>query len=485
MISLFGLFSLPLFLTSTSAVSIALALAVGAAAYTALAAVGPLDKVTSRVPVWTLLPVPPISAAIGLYALHNLHFFSYLFTLGLSFVFFHFWFVTPLSVYSHLTDDFDPQPPYPSISVVIPAYNEAGYITDTIESVVRADYPERKKQVIVVDDGSTDATFREAAAYAEDRDEVLVLSKENEGKYSALNLGFEYATGEYIVNIDADSQIRPNALKEIVTPFEHDERIGAVAGYAIVQNRNKLLTAIQSLEYTCGMSIDRKMYHLFGSVPVIPGCLGAFRRDALAAVGNYSSDTITEDFDVTLELLKTGYEVRTNVDAKVSTEAPDTFRDLYKQRLRWYRGYFMNVRKHGDILRHPEYGMVHTLAYPYTLLRALISPVIISLLPLTLLIAYLSGWLANSLSLLIVFMAGQAITGALGLVLADDDVRFAALTPFLTIGYLHFDTAILVKSFVDVFTESDIEWTSPTRTKHRDSEREDERESPELLSESE
>lgn len=379
---------------------------------------------------------------------------------------FSYWLVLLVAVYHEATgrDEFEPSPPYESLTVLVPAYNEEGYIGRTIESLLRAEYPDAKKQVFVIDDGSTDGTYQEAKEY--ESDVVSVFRKDNGGKYSALNYGLMFAESEYVVTIDADSIVAKDALKRIVAPFDADPDIGAVASNVKIINRTNLVTRCQSLEYIFGINIYRRVFDHFGIVPIVPGCLGGFRRDVLEEVSAYDPETLTEDFDATMKVLLAGYEVRVS-DALVYTEAPDTWKDLYNQRLRWYRGNYMTVFKHLGRLSDPGTGYLHRLFLFLRVIEMFFLPVagwvILGVITYLLLVE-------SAIQLLVLFVFFTSIVvviNALAIQIEQEDLRHIAYAPLFVIGYKHFHDLVMLKSLVDVLGDREMGWTSASRVRQR------------------
>ena len=195
---------------------------------------------------------------------------------------------------------------WPSIAVIIPAYNEEKVICKTIESVLttsRKDF-----EVIVIDDGSRDSTADTARrTFAEDP-RVKVFVKPNGGKATAANFGLNQTDAEVVICIDADTVLSNDAIPLIVRHFA-DIRVGAVAGTAVVGNQINLLTQFQAIEYAIGQYLDRRAFALFNAIGVVPGAIGAWRREALLAVGGYSSETLAEDADATFAIINAGWKV--------------------------------------------------------------------------------------------------------------------------------------------------------------------------------
>ncbi len=396
----------------------------------------------------------------------------YLFVPALALIIYNVWPVLLFALYQDHWGSLSatPSDPLPTLSVLIPAYNEVGYVGRCIEAVLDADYPREKLELIVIDDGSTDRTYQEAAACAE-HDSVRLFHKRNGGKFSALNYGLYFATGEMIVAIDADSRVAGDALKKIVAPMQADSAIGAVAGDIHVGNRSNLLTHTQFLEYLVSINVNRRMYDVLRVVPVIPGCLGAFRRSALEDIGGYDPDTLTEDFDLTIQLLKTGYEVRMS-PALADTEAPSSWRDLYMQRIRWYRGNLETVWKHADVFLDPSYGYLHSFAFPVRLLSMVSGPLITILVVTSIILNVLTGELGGLLVAFAAFLVLEVLASILGLLISEQPLRYALLVPCRATVYKVFNDAVALKALFDVVSGADVTWTSPDRAQGPNGQRE-------------
>lgn len=246
-----------------------------------------------------------------------------------------------------------------SVSVVIAAYNEEKVVVKTVRSVLEADTPLR--EVIVVDDGSTDGTLSVLRQGFGEDPRVVVLSKENGGKASALNYAIEKATGELLFAIDADTVVEPAAIRLLAAHFG-DPKVAAVAGNVEVGNIDNLLTLWQSIEYTTSQNLDRKAYARLNAITVVPGAIGMWRRSAVAEVGGYSSDTQAEDMDLTWKLRRAGFKLETEPRAKAFTEAPESFRSFFRQRSRWAFGTLQCLWKHRGALG--RYGWFGRFALP-------------------------------------------------------------------------------------------------------------------------
>jgi cellulose synthase/poly-beta-1,6-N-acetylglucosamine synthase-like glycosyltransferase/peptidoglycan/xylan/chitin deacetylase (PgdA/CDA1 family) len=243
-------------------------------------------------------------------------------------------------------------PPYrPDVTVLIPAYNEEDVILRTIGSVLDSTYDRLK--VLVIDDGSTDATYRVVQDRYGNDPSVKIVTKPNGGKWRASNLAFDYIDTEVVVAIDADTVIAPDAIGRLVQPLR-DPKVGAVAGKIVVGNPGTLLAKLEKLEYSVAQNIDRQAYESFNAIMVVPGAFGAWRAEAVRACGLYSGDTLAEDTDLTISMLERGYRVKSVSSAYAFTEAPATLGPLMKQRLRWSIGMMQSAWKHRRTIRDGE-----------------------------------------------------------------------------------------------------------------------------------
>ncbi len=258
----------------------------------------------------------------------------------------------------------------PRASVIVPAFNEERVLEGTVASLLASDHPDF--EILLVDDGSTDATADLARALAARHPAVRALIQpRNGGKSAALNAGIAVATGAHVVTVDADTLLHPTALRRLCAPLLHPG-IDAVASNVKVGNRLRWINTWQSLEYVVGLNLNRRAQAALGCITTIPGAACAFRKAALADVGGFSSDTVVEDTDLTLALLEAGKRVVFQPAAVAYTESPDTVAGLFRQRTRWARGYLQCLVKHrrsflrGGVLGWfgmPDLLFVNVLAY--------------------------------------------------------------------------------------------------------------------------
>jgi len=214
------------------------------------------------------------------------------------------------------------------------------------------EYPEY--EVVVVDDGSKDDTLARAVKWEGRRGpvEVKVVTKRNGGKASALNAGIAASKHPFILCMDADSTLHPKTLLRAVEHFG-DPSVGAVAGNVKVENRGKIITRLQALEYIEGLNMPRRAQGFVAAVNIVPGPVGMFRRGALEEVGGYDTDTFAEDADLTLKLISEGWRVVYEDAAIAWSEAPERWIDLVQQRYRWTRGILQAIRKRKRLFLRP------------------------------------------------------------------------------------------------------------------------------------
>ena len=263
----------------------------------------------------------------------------------------------------------------PKVAVLIPAYNEEKVIERTIQGALDSDYPNLR--VIVIDDGSKDRTLevaRRAFAAEEADGRVIILAKPNGGKAEALNYGLEHiGDAELFVGIDADTIIAPDAISRMVPHFLNP-KVGAIAGNAKVGNRVNLWTRWQALEYITSQNFERRALNTMGAVSVVPGAIGAWRASVVREAGGYHVDTVAEDADLTMAILRNGHRVEYEDRALAFTEAPTNANALMRQRFRWSFGILQAIFKHRDVFARK--GALGFVALPNILIFQILLPLV-------------------------------------------------------------------------------------------------------------
>ncbi|RST74209.1 glycosyltransferase [Siminovitchia acidinfaciens] len=282
----------------------------------------------------------------------------------------------------------------PFVSVIIAAYNEEKVIGKTIESILKSNYP--NLEVIVINDGSKDQTSLVVSREYEANKKVLLYHKKNGGKASAINLGIRKAKGDILVAIDADTIVPPDTISKLIRHFA-DENIAAVSGNVRVGNKKNLLTTWQHIEYVTGFNLEKRGFATLNCVPVVPGALGAWRKQVVKELGYFTNDTLAEDTDMTLKILRQGYKVVIDERAYAYTEAPKTIRDFLKQRFRWSFGTLQCFWKHKKEFGRIKHKSLGFIALPNILLFQFIVPFFAPLIDLLFLLGILAGNTQKSL----------------------------------------------------------------------------------------
>jgi cellulose synthase/poly-beta-1,6-N-acetylglucosamine synthase-like glycosyltransferase/peptidoglycan/xylan/chitin deacetylase (PgdA/CDA1 family)/spore germination protein YaaH len=262
----------------------------------------------------------------------------------------------------------------PDVAVLIPAFNEETVIVQTVRAALASDYP--RLRVIVVDDGSSDHTLeavQRGFPAEEAAGRVMILTKPNSGKAEALNYGLRFVTEDIFVGIDADTEIAPTAISRLVPHFL-DQQVAAVAGNAKVGNRVNIWTRWQALEYITSQNFERRALNTLGAVSVVPGALGAWRTAAVRDAGGYHVDTVAEDADLTMALLRAGHRVQYEDRALAYTEAPISARGLMRQRFRWSFGILQSLWKHREVFARK--GVLGLVALPNILVFQILLPLV-------------------------------------------------------------------------------------------------------------
>lgn len=250
---------------------------------------------------------------------------------------------------------------YPTVTVIVPCYNEEKDICLTIDSIINLNYPRGKLSIFIVDDGSKDNTWNVLQKYASNP-LVTLFQKENGGKHTALNLGIEKATSEFVGCLDSDSSVHPEALKRIIT-FFNNEKTMAVTPSIIIRNPKNIIQQAQGAEFDTAHYLTKMLAFLKG-ISVTPGPFSIFRRKVFEEIGPYYKAHNTEDQEIALRMHKKGYLIDNCPDAYVYAGSPDTFKKLYKQRVRWLYGFIKNGIDYREFFFNPKYGTIGIFTLP-------------------------------------------------------------------------------------------------------------------------
>lgn len=308
---------------------------------------------------------------------------------------------------------------YIPISIVVPAYNEEVTVVETVHSLLELEYT--LYEIIVVDDGSTDATSQKLIDAFKMRPirrplqrkimcrpaefvyeamcgnvSLTLIRKKNGGKADSLNMGINASRYPYFICMDADSVLQYDSLSKIVKPVLEDENVIAVGGVIRPSNNVEIsrgrvirynlpsnpIACMQVLEYDRSFLASRILFDKFNGSLIISGAFGLFKKEAVIAAGGYDPTTMGEDMELVVKLhdyyisndLK--YHIRYATDAVCWSQVPERLRDLCRQRRRWHLGLFQSMWKHRIMLANPKFGLISFISYFYFLLYELLSPFI-------------------------------------------------------------------------------------------------------------
>ncbi|WP_427392385.1 glycosyltransferase [Geobacillus icigianus] len=353
-----------------------------------------------------------------------------------------------------ITDD------QPLVSVVIAAYNEEKVIGNAIHSILASDYP--SLEVIVVDDGSRDNTAKVVGAIGRKYPNVHLIQKENGGKASAINRGFLEARGDIIVSLDADTILAPNAISLMVRHFA-DPHVAAVSGNVKVGNRRKLLTVWQHIEYVTGFNLERRAFDELNCITVVPGAIGAWRKQLVKQVGYVSEDTLAEDTDLTLTLLRQGYRIVYEDQAYGYTESPEDVKSLVKQRYRWSYGTLQCLWKHRKALFNPKHKSLGFIALPNMWIFQFLSQSVSPFVDLLMVISLLSNHPFKVLGFYLLFVAIDLFASLFAFSLEKENPKPLLWLVVQRFIYRQIMTYVVIKSILSAIQGVEVGWNKLKR----------------------
>jgi cellulose synthase/poly-beta-1,6-N-acetylglucosamine synthase-like glycosyltransferase len=250
---------------------------------------------------------------------------------------------------------------YPTVTIIVPCWNEENTVSKTIYSLLSLDYPRNKLKIMIVDDGSTDKTWERIQKF-KNNPQIDVYTKPNGGKYTALNFGISKLSSDLVGCLDADSYVHKDALKHIIMQFENKEIMAVAPSVKLWQPKGPL-QLLQKVEYGFGI-FTRKMFHYMQAVYITPGPFSIFRTNVFKKLGGYRHAHNTEDIEIALRMQKNGYKIAHAHNAMVYTVPPDTLRKLLKQRVRWSYGFIKNAEDYRDMFFKRKYGNLGVFILP-------------------------------------------------------------------------------------------------------------------------
>ena len=258
----------------------------------------------------------------------------------------------------------------PTVTIIVPCFNEEKTIQRTVESLLALDYPMELLSIYLIDDGSVDSTPEVMKQYANGYPNIKVWKKKNGGKWRALNYGIERSSSELIGCLDADSFVEKNALKEIVKYFATHRDVMAVTPSMRIWEPNNLIRMIQNAEYDFGIFM-RKVMAFLGAIHVTPGPFSIFKRKVFEKLGPYKHAHNTEDLEMALRMQKAGMKIENANKAIVYTVGPDTAYKLYRQRIRWTGGFMQNLVDYRAMILSKKHNHLGLFILPMTVITVL------------------------------------------------------------------------------------------------------------------
>lgn len=243
---------------------------------------------------------------------------------------------------------------YPTVTIIVPCWNEEKTLYKTVRSLLNLNYPKNKIHIFLIDDGSTDNTWNVIQKFTKNNN-VRAFKKENGGKHTALNLGLENVETEFVGCLDADSEANKESLVRIMSSFEKNEEVMAVAPSVIVHNPTNIIQNAQKAEYYLGVFL-KQMLGFLGAIHVTPGPLTIFRTKVFQDLGPYRKAHNTEDMEIAYRMQTNHYKIVHCNDAYVYTNTPHTIPKLFRQRLRWVYGFINNTIDYRKVLFNKKYG---------------------------------------------------------------------------------------------------------------------------------
>tara|TARA_B100001971_G_scaffold131138_1_gene121101 strand:- start:8559 stop:9812 length:1254 start_codon:yes stop_codon:yes gene_type:complete len=266
----------------------------------------------------------------------------------------------------------------PFVSIIIPAFNEGKRIRPTIGSVLKLNYPKNKYELLIINDGSTDNTSKVTKEIINNNKgfNIRLIEQKNKGKGAALNNALRQSKAEFFVCLDADSYVTKDALHKLLPEFA-DENVASVLPLLKVRKPKNVLQKMQWLEYLVNIFYKELMGKL-DCIHVAPGPFSIYRKSILEEVGGFDENNLTEDLEISLRLQQHNYRIIQLLNADVYTIAPSSFKELSKQRNRWYKGSLINAFKYRKMMFNKDYGDFGLIQMPTIIIYGLVAIIIIS-----------------------------------------------------------------------------------------------------------
>lgn len=349
------------------------------------------------------------------------------------------------------------------VSIIVPAYNEEINVVKTIHHLLESTY--QNFEIIVVDDGSTDATLNNVKSNFNNNQKVKIHTKPNGGKASAINFGIHVCNGSLLFCIDADTNIDSKAI-EVMVPYFTNKNLAALAGNVKVGNTVNLITNWQSIEYVISQNFERMAFDVVNAIMVVPGAIGMFRKEYVQQVGLFTLDTLAEDCDLTMRLLNNGYEVKTCNQALAYTEAPETISGFMKQRKRWCFGIMQSFWKHKKALFSISRPNIGWILLPNIVLFQFILPFFNPLVDLMLIFSLIFGKTYITFILYLVYLLIEILIATVAYAYQGNVISIKTILYMIPqrVVYRQLLFIVLIKSYLKAIKGELVQWGVLKRT---------------------
>ena len=260
---------------------------------------------------------------------------------------------------------------YPTVTITVPVFNEERTVSRTIDSILSLDYPKNKLEIFIVDDGSTDNTWSFVQKF-KDNPQIKLFKKENGGKFTVLNYAIEHSKSDLLGCLDADSFVKQDALKIIVSHFMKDKDIMAVTPSVKIYQPNNFIRHIQSNEYDLGV-FRKEIQSRLGAIYVTPGPFSFYKKEVFKTIGVFKHAHMTEDMEIAMRMQKNHLKIENAYDAIVYTVGPDTIKKLHKQRVRWIYGFIKNSIDYKEFFFNKKYKHLGMFFMPLSAITIFLS----------------------------------------------------------------------------------------------------------------
>lgn len=246
----------------------------------------------------------------------------------------------------------------PLVTIIVPCKNEENTVAGTLQSIINLDYPSDRIETIVICNATTDNTISIVRNFITKHPgkNIKLIYQEKPGKGKALNRGLSIANGEYFACLDADSYVEPQTLSKMIMTFENSKPNTVIVTPAMkIKAPTNMCQRLQRIEYILSIMVSRLMA-ILDCQYVAPGPFSVYKTDTIRSIGGFDEDNITEDMEIAYRAQHNHLRITHCPEAWVYTVGPESARQLYRQRNRWFKGGLLNAIKYRSMLGNKAYG---------------------------------------------------------------------------------------------------------------------------------